>query len=276
LILFRLFSVPLGLAAIAMGGLLAVAGMSSAAPLQSCAGDLEDAQGVAVPDARSIQLDDGRTVRIAGIESFALLSSGAEMAESALQNRLTEHVTGKRLQIRLLSSDADRYGRLPALIALDSGTTVQETLLQEGVAIVFATDASILPCFAEMLAAEDTARREALGFWTSPALPYATTEALAPLVGRFAIFEGVVLSVGNRTNTTYLNFGYRWSEDATVEISADDRGPFGGEEALATLAEKRVRVRGFLEEKAGPMIRVRSPMQIEVLGEPGFWDTEVP
>jgi hypothetical protein len=266
----------MGLAAISAGGLLACADISFAAAAKSCAGEMEEAQAIAVPDMRTVELDDGRTLRIAAIESFALLSSAGDTAERVLQDRLAGLLAGKALHIRLLSDEPDRYGRVPALVALEDGTTVQEMLIQEGLAIAFATDASALPCFAEMLLAEDAARRETRGFWTSPALPYATAEALEPLTGGFAIFEGAVRSVGNRTNTTYLNFGYRWSEDATVEIPADERDRFGGEEPLAALVEKRVRVRGFLEEKAGPMMTVRSPMQIEVLGEPAFWEGEVP
>jgi hypothetical protein len=65
-----------------------------------------------------------------------------------------------------------------------------------------------------------------------------------------------------------LNFGDVWSRDVTVEIVAEDRDRFGGEEALAGLAHSTVRVRGFVEEKGGPMAIVRSPMQIEVIRRP--------
>jgi len=118
------------------------------------------------------------------------------------------------------------------------------------------------------LAAEDAARRQGRGFWTEAALLQARPQALALRVGRFAIFEGRVISVGTRRSRTYLNFGGRWSEDVTVEIEARHRERFGGEEELAELTGKRVRVRGFVENRAGPMAGVTSPMQIELLGEP--------
>jgi hypothetical protein len=81
----------------------------------------------------------------------------------------------------------------------------------------------------------------------------------------------VVVSVGNRRTRTYLNFGGRWAEDVTVEIEARDRDRFGGELGLADLAGWRVRVRGYVEERQGPLIIVRSPMQIERLARVDAW-----
>jgi micrococcal nuclease len=75
-----------------------------------------------------------------------------------------------------------------------------------------------------------------------------------------------VVSVGNRRTRTYLNFGGRWTEDVTVEIEARDRERFGGEAGLAALSGWRVRVRGYVEERRGPAIILRSPLQIEKLG----------
>jgi hypothetical protein len=53
----------------------------------------------------------------------------------------------------------------------------------------------------------------------------------------------------------------------TVAIDGRHRKRFGGEAELAKLAGRRLRVRGFLEARGGPMVNVSSPMQIEVLGE---------
>ena len=74
-----------------------------------------------------------------------------------------------------------------------------------------------------------------------------------------------MISVGTRTDRTYLNFGGRWATDVTVEIPDRRRDAFGGAEALEALAGRRVRVRGFAVEKAGPMIELRHPWQIERL-----------
>ena len=76
---------------------------------------------------------------------------------------------------------------------------------------------------------------------------------------------GTVLSVGTRPATTYLDFGRTWSEDVTIEITARDRAAFGGEAALERLEGARIRARGFPVDKAGPMLPVRSQMQLEIL-----------
>jgi endonuclease YncB( thermonuclease family) len=239
----------------------------AAAPLPAepaCLGETTSVRAAAVADARTVVLQDGRALRVAGIESFALLGVDADEAEATMRARLEAAVAGVPLRFRLLSAVPDRYGRLPALLAPQDGPPVQEMLARAGHAIAFA-GGEAMPCFAEILAAEDEARREQRGFWAGRELPQADPEALAGRIGRFAIFEGTVISVGNRPLTTYLNFGTSWLKDVTAEIDAGDRDRFGGEAALAALAGKRLRVRGFLQEASGPVAILRSPMQIEVL-----------
>jgi hypothetical protein len=56
----------------------------------------------------------------------------------------------------------------------------------------------------------------------------------------------------------------------TVAIEARHRDRFGGDATIAGFVGRRLRIRGFVEERAGPMVTVNSPMQIEVLGEPAL------
>lgn len=219
-------------------------------------------------DARALRLADGSVVRLAAIEPFGILDPALAHAEDALKARLGALVAEVEVAILPVSDTLDRYGRVAAVVAID-GEPIQAILAREGLAVAFAADPA-LPCFEAILAAEAEARQAGRGFWAAHgALPPARPAALAPFVGRFAVFEGVVLSVGNRRATTYLNFGRRWSEDVTIEIIAADRKFFGGEAGLAALAGRKIRARGYLEERSGPMLRVRSPMQIEVLDASG-------
>lgn len=236
---------------------------SANAAQPACVAVAEEAIGVAVPDARTIELADGRSLRLAGIEPMTLLVEDGD-TEPALRDRIAAIASGNPLTFALTADTSDRYGRLPALAVVDK-QLMQVMLVREGLAVVFATG-DALPCFDDLLAAESEARRQKRGFWAKASpLPPPLPDALRPWVGRFAIFEGIVRSVGNRRDRTYLNFGEWWTEDVTVEIAAGDRESFGGETALADLAGQRVRIRGFLEEKAGPMMAVTSPMQIERL-----------
>lgn len=247
-------------------GFLAVASLQAArADPSNCRGEIAEAGVVEAVGARALRLKDARTLKLAGIELFDVLLPDARDAGAKLQGRLLALVDDGALRFRLLATEADRYGRLPALVWVD-GRMLQEVFAREGLAVAFANGA--LPCFDRIMAAENAARRAERGFWKGERLPWAVPSALVSRIGHFAIFEGRVLSVGNRPSRTYLNFGRRWTQDVTAEIAAESRDSFGGEAALAALAGKRVRVRGFLEEKGGPMVVLGSPAQLEVLDSP--------
>lgn len=222
--------------------------------------------GVDAPDARTVELQDGRVIRLAGIETFALLLDQADSAEAALRRRVGAIVGGRPLRLAEIGTPADRHGRLPALVTSENGALVQEQLVADGLAIAFAVGEP-LPCFDRLLTAEKEARQAGKGLWTKEPLPRARPQALRSRIGRFALFEGTVISVGNRPGRTYLNFGEWWSEDVTAEIDVRDRARFGGEAELQKLTGKRVRIRGFIEDKEGPMVLVNSPMQLEILGD---------
>ena len=241
---------------------LSLFAISSNAQETPCLDGAEDVQVEAIVDAVTIALVDGRALRLAGIEPIDLIVELAD-AESRMMERLTALSADGALQAKLVSQDTDRYGRLPAMVVAN-GILVQELLAREGLAVAFA-GGDPLPCFDSILAAEEDARRHARGFWIGGDLPWARPQDLEARIGRFAIFEGNVVSVGNRSARTYLNFGYRWTEDVTVEIAAGRRERFGGEAFFASLAGQRLRVRGYVTEKDGPMVEVSSPMQIEQL-----------
>ena len=90
--------------------------------------------------------------------------------------------------------------------------------------------------------------------------------ALTAERGRFAIVEGKVLSVRESGNTIFVNFGRRWTEDFVVTIAKrNERGFAAAGIAPARLQGRRVRVRGFVEQRGGPWIEALRPEQIEVL-----------
>jgi endonuclease YncB( thermonuclease family) len=242
---------------------------ASAVFAQSCTNDAEAGEVAAIEDARTVRLADGRTLRLAGIEPIAALfadPNAADGAASVLVSSLARLV-GTDIRFQLLDEKPDRYGRGPALVVAD-GRLLQEDLVGEGLAVAFAVTGPI-PCFEKLLAAEDEARKLGRGFWAGAALPFAIPENLAQRTGLLTIFEGNVLTVGNRASRTYLNFGRRWSDDVTAEILAADRDAFGGEEGLSKMAGRRVRVRGVVADRNGPLVTVRSPMQIEILPQTG-------
>ena len=243
------------------------------AAAEACPAGGEAVRVERVPDWRSVVLADGRVLRLAGIESFAaLLSTGGpadralqEGADAALRQRVEALAGSAVAYLHRLEEKPDRHERFPALLRLSDEVILQERLVREGLAVGYAVGEP-LPCFPLFLAAEADARAARRGFWAGFRLPLAYPDRLRDRIGRFTIFEGTVISVGNRPTRSYLNFGAWWQTDVTAEIAARDRDAFGGEAGLGGLAGQRVRLRGFVAERGGPMLLITSPMQLEALG----------
>jgi endonuclease YncB( thermonuclease family) len=232
-----------------------------------------------VTDGRTFRLDDGREVRLAGLEVPAPAETAAAGPEpaSATDFGLEAKIALERLILDKSvvlkgASAADRHGRVPAQVLVGTAgleRSVQHDMLQRGLARV-AARVGEAACAAPLFAAEREARGAGRGLWGDPR--YAARRAEEPAAvlaerGRFALVEGRVLSVRESGATVYLNFGRRWTEDFTVTIAKRNERTF----AAAGLEPKRlerlrIRVRGFVEERGGPWIEASRPEQIEVLG----------
>lgn len=221
-----------------------------------------EAQGegrvAAIVDARSIRLDDGREVRLTGIEPTA-----------ATKQALTSLLIGRDITLRGIEDTPDRYGRQGALIFIgESGTSAQAALLAQGDAIVSAEIAD-KDCAAAPMAAEAEARRQKKGNWADPsAIKNAESpDDILAGMGRFVVVEGKVLSVRQAGAMTYLNFGRNWTRGFAVTISKRTLQAFESAGiALKSLENKRIRVRGWIEGNTGPRIDVRLVGQVELLG----------
>src|SRR5450631_3742193 len=219
----------------------------------------------AVIDARSFRLQEGREVRLAGIEPVAV-----EKDQAGRISALAAIVMGRDVTLRGEDDMPDRYGRQPAFVFLaGSESPVQSLLLAQGEALVSATVAD-KDCASALLAAETAARDAKRGTWADPA---AIKNAESPGdiltgIGRFTVVEGKVLSVRQAGATTYLNFGRSWTQGFAVTISR--RATAALEIAgiiVKSLENRRIRVRGWVEARSGPRIEVLRAGQIELLGE---------
>jgi len=217
----------------------------------------------AVIDGRTLRLQDGREIRLAGIEPVTTERSnrGAAALSAIVANR----------DVTLSGEDdtPDRYGRQPAFVFLaSSDTPVQNLLLAQGEALVSGTVTG-KDCAAALLAAEAEARRAKRGFWADPtAIKNAESPGdILAGIGRFTVVEGKVLSVRQAGATTYLNFGRNWTRDFAVTISRRMIGAFeAAGTSLKSLENRRIRVRGWVEARSGPRIEVLRVGQIELVG----------
>jgi endonuclease YncB( thermonuclease family) len=218
----------------------------------------------AVIDARSFRLEDGREVRLAGIEPVVSEKTNANRASA-----LAAIVAGREVTLSGEDDTPDRYGRQPAMVFLaPSGDLVQGLLLAQGEALVSATITD-KDCAAVLTAAEAEARQAKRGTWADPAA-IKNTESPGDIlagIGRFTVVEGKVLSVRQAGATTYLNFGRNWTRDFAVTISRRMLAAFESAGiVLKSLENRRIRVRGFIEARGGPRIDVLRVGQIELLG----------
>ena len=265
-------------AAIALGGgHFNAAAQERPQPPIVCGGETL-ARGTAsrVADGRTFVLDDGREVRLAAIEVPPPASDPAGApGGAAAKDGLAALLAGSEIVLRQAEPlKTDRYGRIVAyafVIRAGEGNggerLVQAELLAAGLARV-SPRVSSRACATELLSRERGARRGKLGLWASSyydSLDADNPAAVLARQGRFALVEGKVVSVRESGATIYVNFGRRWSTDFTVTILKRNERSFraAGLEPK-TLAGRRVRVRGFIEERGGPWIEAARPEQIEI------------
>ena len=228
-----------------------------------------------VVDGRTFRLDDGREVRLAAVESPAVLRNGdadpRATAGLAARTALDALLRGQAVVLRRLGPDGDRYGRLVAHVTVtgDASKPVQETLLAQGLVRV-AARVDDKACAASLLALEAAARNAKLGLWGDPYYVLKHAEdptGLLAEIGRFAVVEGKVLSVRESGGTIYMNFGRRWTRDFAVTIAKRQERLFAAAGIEPKKLEGRqVRVRGWIEERGGPRVEATRPEQIEVVG----------
>ena len=248
-----------------LGAILLLAAMAGPVDAAGCAFEPQGEGRVnQVIDARSFRLQDGREVRLAGIEPVVSEKPATNRAQ-ALANILTD----REVELRGDDDMPDRYGRQPAFVFLaPSGTLVQAELLARGEALVSATVAD-KECAGVLMDAEATARRAKLGFWKDPTA-IKNTESPGDIltgIGRFTLVEGKILSVRQAGATTYLNFGRNWTRDFAVTISRRVLPVLEIAGIMPkSLENRRIRVRGFVEARGGPRIEVLRVGQIELLG----------
>lgn len=221
-------------------------------------------------DADLIALADGQVIRLAGLQVAKPQRPGAVAAEAdlnaAARAYLRDAVQGRRVGIAKTADEPDRHGRIVAHVMADPGAWLQDDLVAAGLARV---DSHVdkRGCGALLLEREEKARQRGLGLWATrlgTIFRADRPDELTGEIGRFAIVEGNVVSVGERPRRTYLNFGTYWNEDFTAYV--DRRHRAGFERAgvrLGSLAGQRVRVRGFVIDDRGPAIRMTGPEQLQ-------------
>ena len=214
----------------------------------------------AVLDSRSFRLEDGREIRLAGIERAGTDRASGRAALGAIAG-------GREVTLHGEDDSPDRYGRQGAFVFVTgSEQSVQSELLRRGEALA-AVDISEKNCAAALAAAEGAARDAKLGIWATAIKNAESPGDILSAIGHFSVVEGRVLSVRQAGAITYLNFGRNWTRDFAATISRRIIPAFENAGLGPKLLEnRRIRVRGVVSSRGGPRIELLRVGQIEVLG----------
>jgi len=158
-----------------------------------------------VIDGETLQLTDGRTVRLVGAKApmpplgwrgedpWPLVDEGKQA--------LTRLASGAEVELRFGGRRTDRHGYAPAQVFVVSGGTrlwLQEEMIAKGLARVYSLPDS-RACIAELMAQEREARAKRLGVWGSSAYRIESAldvKRLGRLIHSYQLVEGRVASVG--------------------------------------------------------------------------------
>lgn len=233
----------------------------------------ETVRAVDARDGNLLVLEDGRVVRLAEIEapSDQNANGGNDEIGRRARARLQELAIGRPLLLAFggrRNLDAIILAHVFDLTNRNRPIWLQAQMVRSGLARVHSWSDNRARA-RSLLALEDKARRVRAGLWAQPEFAILTATELArektPRRG-FAVVEGTLREISSRDPRIYLNFGADWRTDftASVEVNALNLWPRGADD-LNALIGKRVRVRGLLRERNGPLINVDHPEQIEII-----------
>jgi endonuclease YncB( thermonuclease family) len=237
--------------------------------------ETELATVASVIDGETLELADGRTVRLIGAKAPKppLGWRGEDPWPFVAEARaaLEGLAAGKRVELGFGERRSDRHGHLLAQVfVVEKGARLwlQQAMVAKGLARVYS-----LPddraCAADLLPHEREAREKRLGLWGSSAyriVGATDLERLRRLIHSYQLVEGRVVAVGEGAGRLYLNFAEDWRSDFTVSIERKQLPAFAAAGIdVKSLAGRRVLARGTLAWRNGPMIEASHPEQLELL-----------
>jgi endonuclease YncB( thermonuclease family) len=225
------------------------------------------ARVVGVDERLTIALEDGRLVRLAGLDAPDP-ARGGRTAEAARQF-LVSQLVGRDVELRLLATGTDRWGRVLADLSTAQGGcggSVAAALLSAGYARV-RPEFETRGCAAARLAIEDGTRGAGLGLWGEPdtAVIQATDAvSLRSRDGQFVVVEGRVRRVGFGRSRLYLDLVPRDGPTIVIPRKLQSALAEAGR-PVEGLAGVTIRARGTLDDRVGPRIEVSEAAMIEIV-----------
>jgi micrococcal nuclease len=232
-----------------------------------------------VRDGETLRIDDGRMLRLIGALAPRAGDVGAAPGswppENDTRASLARLVEGRSITLWYDAVRLDRYGQILAQVTVGTGADavwVQGALVARGWARAYGRPGTDT-CTEALVRLERKARDGALGLWSNAA--YRVREAgdgddLARASGAFLVVSGTVHRASRGQGEIYVSLAPRGSRDGPYAFAAvvPARGAalIGGVESR-DLQGRRVIVRGWVEQRRGPVIVIDSKGQLDVVGE---------
>lgn len=186
---------------------------------------------------------------------------------------LTENILNKEVIFyanpNIGDGAVDRFGNFKAHVSsADGAIWVQGEMVKQGLAWA---DSSVTnrDLIKPLLTLEETARKDAKGFWSAPGLRVRTPKELVKDINSFQIFEGKIVEATEKQGVFFLNFDTDWKTDTTLRASYETEKFFRTNGIyMRNYKNQTVRARGWVRQENGPMIDLTHPEQIEILPPP--------
>ncbi len=216
------------------------------------------------PD-NSINLDDGRTIKLAGIDETS------RNILSKTQMLLAQVTSSAEIKIST-NGVKDRWGRIEAHVFVkpneaDVQAWLQGFLLQFGHSRL-SLEAYSDPCITSMKAIETEAITQKQGLWGENFAIIESSNAAELLKrrGELVHIRGQVVGIGETRTVYYLNFGTSWQKDLSIVILKRHMKHFDAASlSPRSLDRKQVYIRGIVDGDVGPRLEVQRPDQIDKL-----------
>lgn len=223
-----------------------------------------------VTDGDTLRLQDGRAVRLIGINSPELARKDRPAEPLAGQARdMLKAMLPAQSKVGLVFGRErhDRYKRLLAHVYLANGESIEARMLEAGLAaqIVVPPNVGPLDCYR---AAEQRARKSGKGVWSNIYRPTPVAK-LARDVRGFQLITGRIARIGKSKKSLWLNFPRRAGEGdregPVVRVARKDLAKFDDWQP-ELLQGKTIIARGWMYPyKKQQVMRVRHPANIEIL-----------
>lgn len=244
-----------------------------------CTVERGEARAVAhVHDGETLRLDDGRTLRLIGALAPRAGDVGAPSGtwppENATRAALAALAEGTTITLWHEATRRDRYGHILAQATVGTGAEtmwLQGVLVSRGLARAYGRP-GMDACTEGLVQLERQAREGGSGLWANAAYRVRAADDgddLARAAGGFHVVSGTVIRVSRGQGEVFVSLARRsrgGSYAFAAVVPARGAALLGGIEPRA-LVDRRVIVRGWIEQRRGPVIVIDSKGQLEILSE---------